>query len=115
MGNFVTESFGGDKSAPPLNEELPGESFILVVAIPITGQDAKLSLPAEIPNLNRSELPMGLLESPSPSPTIEKFNLDDFVSEMVDVVATLSRSQDQVYSGAYLAILGDIQPSVHPV
>jgi hypothetical protein len=67
----------------------------------------------EIPRVDGSALPTFRLESPSPSPLVESFTFRDFLCEMINVIAPMSRSQDEVPTGAHSAILRSLQPSIH--
>ena len=69
----------------------------------------------EIPRLAGSASHIPLLESPSPSPTLDKHSSDNFFDEMLDVVESLSHSGDQVPKTAHPAILRDLELGVNTV
>lgn len=64
--------------------------------------------------MDRSEFSMHIPESLLHSPLIEDVNFDTLISEMVDDVATLCKSQGGVPEEAYWAILRTVQASFHP-
>lgn len=62
----------------------------------------------EIPRGNGSTLPFLRLESPSPRPALEDFTFEEFLGEMIGVIAAMSMYREQAPPGAYSAILSSL-------
>lgn len=68
----------------------------------------------EVPRMNLSALPGLEPESRSPSPLLETLNFQDFLGEMIEVIAAMNKPQDGEPKGVDPAILKTLQANLNP-